>query len=92
MCVVLNGWRVEACVGGGTGWLIGAEGTRWKSIGGAQQMAAHAKARAIEAQDRATSIVRAAEAVRNDRSRSSDSQGCGTITATRWIGARSEER
>ena len=44
-------------------------------------MAAHSKARAHRTLDRRNVEVRAAEAVRNDRSRSSGRQGCGTITA-----------
>src|SRR5438477_8843590 len=44
-------------------------------------MAAHAKARAHRTLDRRDVEGRAAEAVRNDRSRSSGSQGCGTISA-----------
>src|SRR5438105_6545559 len=31
-CVVLNGWCIEACVGGVTGWAIGAAGARRKPI------------------------------------------------------------
>src|SRR5438477_869197 len=44
-------------------------------------MAAHSKARAHRTLDRRNVEVRAAEAVRNDRSRSSGRQGYGTITA-----------
>src|SRR5438270_7410992 len=44
-------------------------------------MAAHAKARAHRTLDRRNVEGRAAEAVRNDRSRSSGRQGCGTIAA-----------
>src|SRR4029077_18345229 len=31
-CVVLNGWCIEACVGGVTGWAIGAGGDPRKPI------------------------------------------------------------
>src|SRR3984893_10355720 len=49
-CVVLNGRCIEACVGGVTGWAIGAgPGNRLET---AQQMAAHAKAPAHRTLDR----------------------------------------
>ena len=43
---MLNGWCIEACVGGVTGWAIGAGGDPRNRLETAQQMAAHAKARA----------------------------------------------
>ena len=53
-CVVLNGWCIEACVGGVTGWAISAGGDPGNrlELETAQQMAAHAKARAHRTLDR----------------------------------------
>ena len=92
-CVVLNGWCIEACVGGVTGWAIGAGGDPRKPIrdspadGSARESPRPSDVKAV-----ATWRIRAAEVVRNDRSRSSGSQGCGTITAIDGAerGARNE--
>ena len=49
---MLNGWCIEACVGGVTGWAIGAGGDPRNGLETAQQMAAHARARAHRTLDR----------------------------------------